>query len=52
MRVKVHTHHLVAITGKYLPNHHVRIILEHKMHTWEDMISFPDSLLMMIGIFD
>lgn len=34
-------HHLVAITGKHLPNHHVRIILEHKIFAWEDTMSFP-----------
>lgn len=45
-------HHLVAITGKHLPIHHVRIISEHKMCIWKDMMSFPGPLLTMTGIFD
>lgn len=45
-------HHLVAITGKHLPMHHVRTILEHKICTWEDIMSFPGPLLMITGVLD
>lgn len=44
-------HHLLAITGKHLQKHHMKIILKHRIYAWKDVMSFLGPLLLMTSIF-